>query len=140
MIAPTILIVDDEEKIREILRLYFIKEGFTVVEAGDGSEAIRKAEQLKPNLIILDIMMPVLDGMEVCRQIRHSSQIPIIMLSARAQHADRIMCLKLGADDYITKPFAPREVVARVNAVLQRTADIESQSCHPLTDAQYHTS
>jgi len=117
----TILIVDDDDKIREILGVYFTREGFTVAEAADGVEAIRKVEQVKPALILLDIMMPVLDGIEVCRQIRKFSRIPIIMLSARAEDEDRITGLEIGADDYIAKPFNPREVVARVNAVLRRS-------------------
>lgn len=125
MREQTILIVDDDEKIREILVLYFTKENFTIEEAADGVEAIRKVEQLKPSMILLDIMMPVLDGIEVCRQIRKFSRVPIIMLTARAEDDDRIMGLELGADDYVTKPFNPREVVARVNAVLRRAPDTE---------------
>ncbi|MDR3560229.1 MAG: response regulator transcription factor [Negativicutes bacterium] len=125
MSISSILIVDDDEKIREILSLYFTKAGFAVVEAADGIEAIRKVEQNKPNVILLDIMMPVLDGIEVCRQIRKYSQIPIIMLTARAEDEDRIMGLELGADDYIAKPFNPREVVARINAVLRRVPNAE---------------
>ncbi|GMB00981.1 response regulator transcription factor [Pelosinus sp. IPA-1] len=132
MSNPTVLVVDDDNKIREIIGLYFIKEGFQVEEAADGVEAIRKIEQVKPNLILLDIMMPVLDGIEVCRQVRKFSQVPIIMLSARAEDEDRIMGLELGADDYITKPFNPREVVARVNAVLRRVPDTEFTSADRL--------
>jgi len=123
MREQTILIVDDDIKIREILALYFCKENFIVEEAADGVEAIRKVEQFKPSMILLDIMMPVLDGIEVCRQIRKFSRVPIIMLTARGEDEDRIMGLELGADDYITKPFNPREVVARVNAVLRRVPD-----------------
>lgn len=123
MREQTILIVDDDKKIRELLTLYFTKANFIVEEASDGVEAIRKAEQLKPGMILLDIMMPVLDGIEVCRQIRKFSRVPIIMLTARGEDDDRIMGLELGADDYITKPFNPREVVARVNAVLRRVPD-----------------
>lgn len=125
MSSATILIVDDEEQIRDILGKYFIKAGFSVEKAADGVEAIRKVEQLKPNIILLDIMMPVLDGIEVCRQIRKYSQVPIIMLTARAEDEDKIMGLELGADDYVAKPFNPREVVARVNAVLRRVPDAE---------------
>lgn len=125
MIGQTLLIVDDEPQIRELLKLYFSKEGFTIEEAGDGVEAIRKVVQVKPNLVILDIMMPILDGIEVCLEIRKFSQVPIIMLTARAEDEDRIMGLELGADDYITKPFNPREVVARVNAVLRRVPDVD---------------
>jgi two-component system, OmpR family, response regulator ResD len=118
-----VLIADDDEQIRELLTLYFIKEGFAVDEAVDGAETIRKAQQINPNLVVLDIMMPVLDGMEVCKQIRRFSHVPIIMLTACAEDEDRIMGLELGADDYITKPFNPREVVARVKAVLRRIPD-----------------
>ena len=125
MSKQAIMIVDDDAKIREVLALYFVKEGFAVIEAADGVEAIRKVEQKKPNMILLDIMMPILDGIEVCRQIRKFSNVPIIMLTARSEDEDRIMGLELGADDYITKPFNPREVVARVNAVLRRVPDAD---------------
>ena len=123
MIGQTLLIVDDDAQIRELLNLYFTKEGFTIEEAADGVEAIRKVVEIKPSLVILDIMMPILDGIEVCREIRKFSRIPIIMLTARAEDEDRIMGLELGADDYVTKPFNPREMVARVNAVLRRIPD-----------------
>ena len=119
----TVLIADDEPNIREILALYFAKEGFTVVEATDGADTIIKVQQVKPNIIILDIMMPILDGLEACRQIRKISAVPIIMLTARAEDEDRIMGLELGADDYVSKPFNPREVVARAKAVLRRVPD-----------------
>lgn len=125
MVGQTLLIVDDDIQIRELLALYFAKEGFTIEEAADGAEAIRKVVQIKPNLVILDIMMPVLDGIEVCREIRKFSRVPIVMLTARAEDEDRIMGLELGADDYVAKPFNPREIVARVNAVLRRVPDIE---------------
>lgn len=125
MLGQTLLIVDDDSQIRELLTFYFVKEGFTIEEAADGVEAIRKVEQMKPNLVILDIMMPVLDGIEACRQIRKFSAVPIIMLTARSEDEDRIMGLELGADDYVIKPFNPREVVARVNAVLRRVPDTE---------------
>lgn len=116
----TILIVDDEKEIRELLALYFDKAGFVVEEAADGIEAIRKVEQCSPALVILDVMLPILEGTEVCRQIRKFSQVPILMLTARGEDEDRIMGLELGADDYVTKPFNPREIVARVNAILRR--------------------
>ncbi|MHC1746424.1 MAG: response regulator transcription factor [Negativicutes bacterium] len=125
MSGQTVLIADDDVQIRELISLYFHKEGFQVIEAADGAEAIVKIQQFQPNLILLDIMMPVLDGLEVCRQIRKTSQIPIIMMTARAEDEDRIMGLELGADDYITKPFNPREVVARVKAVLRRVPAAE---------------
>ena len=122
MTGKTVLLVDDEQAIRELLALYLTKEGFVVQEAADGAEALIKNQEVKPDIIILDIMMPVLDGLEVCRQIRKFSSIPIIMLTSRAEDEDRIMGLELGADDYVTKPFNSREVVARVKAVLRRLA------------------
>ena len=118
----TILIADDDANIRELLTLYLKKEGYQIVEAADGAEAVAKTEQLKPCMVILDIMMPKLDGLEACRQIRKSLLVPIIMLTARAEDEDRIMGLEIGADDYVTKPFNPREVVARVKAILRRTS------------------
>ncbi|MGL5206551.1 MAG: response regulator transcription factor [Acidaminococcaceae bacterium] len=120
----TVLIADDEAQIREILRIYFEKEGFNVVEAADGAEAIIQVQAAKPDIVILDIMMPVLDGLEVCRQVRKISDIPIIMLTAKDEDDDRILGLEIGADDYITKPFNTREVVARVKAVLRRSAQL----------------
>jgi len=122
MSGNTVLIVDDEAQIRELLFMYFMQEGFTVAEAADGAEALVRLQQVKPDIILLDIMMPVIDGMEVCLQIRKFSNVPIIMLTSRTQSEDRIMGLELGADDYVSKPFDPREVVARVKAVLRRTA------------------
>ena len=120
MSAQTVLIADDDAQIRELLELYLVKEGFAVEQAADGAEAILKAQQLKPDLIVLDIMMPVLDGMEVCRQVRKFSRVPVIMLTARVEDEDRIMGLELGADDYVAKPFNPRELIARIKAVLRR--------------------
>lgn len=118
--SQLVLIADDDDKIRELLQLYLTKEGFVVEQAADGAEAILKAQQLKPDLLVLDIMMPVLDGLEVCRQVRKFSQLPIIMLTARSEDEDRIMGLELGADDYVSKPFNSRELVARIKAVLRR--------------------
>ena len=126
MSAQTVLIADDDAQIRELLELYLVKEGFAVEQAADGAEAILKAQQLKPDLIILDIMMPVLDGMEVCRQVRKFSRVPVIMLTARVEDDDRILGLELGADDYVGKPFNPRELVARVKAVLRRVQVAEA--------------
>ena len=120
MSTQTVLIADDDAKIRELLELYLSKEGFVVEQAADGAEAILKAQQLKPDLIVLDIMMPVMDGMEVCRQVRKFSRVPVIMLTARTEDEDRILGLELGADDYVSKPFNPRELIARVKAVLRR--------------------
>ena len=120
MSGKTVLIVDDEAQIRELLSLYFAQEGFAVAEAADGAAALLSMQQVKPDIIILDIMMPVLDGIEVCQQIRKVSNVPIIMLTSRTQDDDRIMGLEIGADDYVAKPFNPREIVARAKAVLRR--------------------
>lgn len=125
----TVLIADDEPQIREILSIYFKKEGFKVIEAADGAEALVQVQAGKPDIILLDIIMPVLDGLEVCKQVRKISDIPIIMLTAKDSDDDRILGLEIGADDYISKPFNTREVVARVKAVLRRTnASMSSQN------------
>lgn len=122
------LIADDNKQIVSILTEYAKKEGFTVVAAYDGEEALDLATKENFNLILLDVMMPGLDGFEVCRQIRKSSQVPIIMVTARSEDFERIMGLDTGADDYIVKPFSPGEVMARVRAVLRRiTRDIGTQ-------------
>ncbi len=115
-----ILIADDEAEIRDVLRLYLEKDGYEVVEAADGMEAMEKMKKEKPDLAILDIMMPGLDGYRVLRNIREENNIPVIMLSAKGSDADKILGLDLGADDYITKPFAPLEAVARVNSNIRR--------------------
>ncbi len=120
--ASTILVVDDEKNIVQLARLYLNKEGYQVESAFDGSEALKKARSVRPDLIILDIMMPEMDGLAVCRELRKTSNVPIIMLTARSDDVDRIVGLELGADDYVTKPFNPRELVARVKAVLRRSA------------------
>jgi DNA-binding response OmpR family regulator len=119
--SSTILVVDDEPNIVELARLYLRNEGFDVEVAENGREALEKVRTLSPKLILLDIMMPEIDGIEVCRTLRKDSDIPIIMLTARGDDVDRIVGLELGADDYITKPFNPREMVARVKAVLRRS-------------------
>jgi phosphate regulon transcriptional regulator PhoB len=117
-----VLVVDDEDSVRELLSLYLKKEGFQVVHARDGKEALRLNGEQHPDLIVLDLMLPGLDGREVCRQIRTNSRVPIIMVTARGEEVDRIVGLELGADDYVVKPFSPREVVARAKAVLRRGA------------------
>ena len=127
MSKQKILIADDEAQIREILRIYFEKEGFEVIEAEDGAAAILKVQSEKPDILLLDIMMPVLDGIEVCKQDRKMSDLPIIMVTAKDEDDDRIAGLEIGADDYITKPFNSREVVARVKAVLRRTGSKEKK-------------
>lgn len=123
-----VLIIEDEPKIIEILRLYLEKEGYQVVTADDGGKGLDLFKREKPNVIILDLMLPSIDGIEVCRAVRKISNVPIVILTARGEEIDRILGLELGADDYITKPFSPREVVARINAVLRRTAKTESVS------------
>ena len=115
-----ILIVDDEPHIVRVLRGYFEQAGFAVLGAYDGAEALRVARQERPDLIVLDIMLPRVDGWEVCRTLRRESDVPIIMLTARVEETDTLIGLELGADDYIPKPFSPREVVARARAVLRR--------------------
>jgi DNA-binding response OmpR family regulator len=117
---PRILIVDDEPQIVDLLGSYLRRDGFTVEQAADGEAALAAFGRLRPDLVILDLMLPKVDGREVCRHIRESSQTPIIMLTARDEETDKLLGLELGADDYITKPFSPREVVARVRAVLRR--------------------
>lgn len=116
-----ILIVDDERKLVQGLVAYFRQAGFDTLAAYDGRSALEAARRDSPDLIVLDLMLPELDGLEVCRQLRRTSAIPIIMLTARVDEADMLVGLELGADDYITKPFSPREVVARARAVLRRT-------------------
>lgn len=120
MSAKTVLIVDDDDQIREVLKLYLAKEGFSVFEAVDGLEAVNKALSDKPDIILLDIMLPFLDGFEVCRKVRSFSEAPIILMTARTQEADRQHGLELGANDFVTKPFSPREMVARALAISRR--------------------
>jgi Transcriptional regulatory protein, C terminal./Response regulator receiver domain. len=118
-----ILIVDDEKNIVDILKYNLQKESFDTLEAYDGRQAIEIAEREKPDLIILDIMLPEIDGFTVCRRLRQTMQTPILMLTAREEEVDKVLGLELGADDYITKPFSPRELMARVKANLRRVAD-----------------
>jgi len=116
----TVLVVDDEPKIVKQARDYLEKGGFRVVTAGDGKMALAVARHERPDLVVLDLNLPSMDGLDVCRALRRESDVPIIMLTARVQETDRLIGLELGADDYITKPFSPRELVARVRAVLRR--------------------
>jgi len=116
----TILVVDDEKHIVELAKLYLENEGYTVESAYNGREALEKARSLRPALIVLDLMLPEVDGFEVCRRIRKERDTPILMLTARSDDVDKIVGLELGADDYLTKPFNPRELVARVKAILRR--------------------
>ena len=115
-----ILIVDDERKIVKLARDYLERSGFRVVTAGDGITALATARHERPDLIVLDLSLPGMDGLDVCRALRRESAVPIIMLTARVEESDRLIGLELGADDYISKPFSPRELVARVRAVLRR--------------------
>jgi DNA-binding response OmpR family regulator len=117
-----ILVIDDEPKIVEICKDYLRAAGYDVVTAGDGTQGLEQARQQKPDLIVLDLMLPGMDGLDVCRSLRREGNIPIIMLTARIEETDRLIGLELGADDYITKPFSPRELVARVRTVLRRAS------------------
>lgn len=119
--AKRILVVDDEVKLRKVLRGYLQEEGYDVVTASNGREALFAAREHKPDLIILDLMMPEMDGWEFMRQHRRENDTPVIMLTARVEDMDKVAGLELGADDYVTKPFSPRELIARVRAVLRRT-------------------
>jgi len=120
MARSKILLVDDEPKVCELIKAYLVKDGYDVVIAADGKSAIDQAQRYKPDLILLDLNLPELDGLEVCRAIRKQSNVPIIMLTARDEEVDKIVGLEMGADDYVTKPFSPRELAARVSAVLRR--------------------
>lgn len=124
--ADRILVVDDERPIADILKFNLEREGFEVDVAYDGEEAVLKAKQSSFNLVILDIMLPKLDGFSVCKEIRAHSSVPILMLSAKEAEVDKVLGLELGADDYVTKPFSPRELVARVRAILRRLRPVET--------------
>ena len=123
-----ILVCDDDKNIAELLRLYLEKEGFGVVIANNGEEAIAKYTQENPDLVLLDIMMPRLDGWQVCREIRKKSDVPIIMITAKGETFDKVLGLELGADDYVVKPFDAKEIVARIKAVLRRTGKSSDNS------------
>ena len=118
----SVLVVDDEPIVREVVVRYLRRDGYTTLEAGDGEVARRVIEAGSPALVILDVMLPGLDGLELCRWIRRRSDLPVILLTARGEEADRIAGLELGADDYVTKPFSPRELAARVGTVLRRAS------------------
>ncbi|MBA2442830.1 MAG: response regulator transcription factor [Rubrobacter sp.] len=121
MSRRTILVVDDEPKLVEMVREYLEHDGYRVESAADGREALERFRRARPELVILDLMLPELDGYEVCRRLRRESEVPIIMLTARDQEPDELVGLELGADDYVTKPFSPRTLLARVRSVLRRT-------------------
>ena len=120
MATGRILVVDDETIVREVVERYLVREGYNVLTAGDGEDALRLAREETPDLVVLDLMLPKVDGLEVCRRLRAESSTPIIMLTAKGEETDKIVGLTLGADDYLVKPFSPRELVARVQAVLRR--------------------
>src|SRR5579864_7863561 len=118
--SSKILVVDDEKHIVELARLYLTREGYEVEGVGDGGQAVARFTQVKPDLVILDIMLPGVDGLTICKEIRKQSQVPIIMLTARDEVTDKVVGLEVGADDYLTKPFHPQELVARAKALLRR--------------------
>jgi DNA-binding response OmpR family regulator len=131
-----ILVVDDDMNVRDVVRRYLEHAGYRVVVAGDGEQAVALAEQTDPDLVVLDLMLPGMDGYEVCRTLRQRSPVPVVMLTARGEEDDRIAGLQLGADDYIAKPFSPRELVLRVTSVLRR-AHVETEAVREeLIDAE----
>ena len=130
--AVTVLIVEDDKNIAELLQMYLEKEGFAVALAADGGQGVSKFRSIKPDLVLLDLMLPVMDGWAVCRTIRAESQIPIIMLTAKGETSDKVAGLKGGADDYITKPFEMKEVLARIEAVLRRSGSAMEKKANKL--------
>ena len=129
---PTILVVDDEPEIRNVVRAYLERDGFRVIGVGDGDDALRLVRTERPDALVLDLMLPGMGGMEVCRRVRAASDIPIMMLTARDDITDKVLGLELGADDYVTKPFDVREVAARVHALLRRPAGPAESTPGPL--------
>lgn len=129
-----VLVVDDERPIVEILKINLQKEGYVVFEAYDGEEAVSKAMTVNPDLILLDVMLPKLDGFSVCKKIREKSSVPILMLTAREEEFDKVLGLELGADDYITKPFGMRELLARVKANMRRTVATQEERTEKAED------
>tara|TARA_B100001123_G_C15335114_1_gene1032541 strand:+ start:3595 stop:4308 length:714 start_codon:yes stop_codon:yes gene_type:complete len=127
MTKGSILLVEDEENIREALKYILAQENYSVTIASDGSEGLSLAQELNPDLILLDVMLPEIDGMELCKIIRRASDVPIIMLTARSEEVDKVLGLEIGADDYITKPFSKHELLARIRAVLRRTTSNTEQ-------------
>ena len=123
MTKSKILVVDDDRKIVDLVRLYLERDGYRVLVAYDGLKALELARQRRPDLVVLDLLLPEVDGLDICRILQTESQVPIIMLTAKTTEADRLVGLDLGADDYVTKPFSPRELVARVRAVLRRVGE-----------------
>ena len=128
MANEKILVVDDDTNICELLRLYLTKEGYQVTTANDGEEGLDKFNQVKPDMVLLDVMMPKMDGLEVCRRIRKLGNTPVMMLTAKGETFDKVLGLELGADDYMVKPFDTKEVVARIKAVLRRCTTTTAQT------------
>ena len=128
MAMGKVLVADDDKNICELLRLYLVKEGFQVVLAGDGEEALARFSAENPDIILLDVMMPRLDGWQVCREIRKKSECPIIMITAKGETFDKVLGLELGADDYVVKPFETKEVTARIKAVLRRCGSKDEEN------------
>jgi len=126
--AVSVLVVEDDQNIRELLQMYLEKEGYAVTTADDGQQGLEKYRAIRPDLVLLDLMMPGLDGWAVCRAIRADSQTPIIMLTAKSETDDKVAGLKTGADDYITKPFEMKEVLARIEAVLRRSGQVSGET------------
>ena len=124
MAQYSVLIVDDDVKLVKLLQTYFEKEGCITYSANDGLDALQAVREKKPDIMVLDLMLPGLNGLDVCRRIRKDNDIPIIMLTARDEESDRLVGLEIGADDYVTKPFSPKEVVARAKAILRRANKI----------------
>src|SRR5215475_13388641 len=131
MSNDTILVVDDEQNIVELATMYLDQEGFRVISARDGETALERAKADRPALIVLDLMLPKLDGWQVCRKIRAESDVPILMLTARDDDVDKIVGLELGADDYMTKPFNPRELIARIKSILRRATTTQKSGRPP---------
>jgi DNA-binding response OmpR family regulator len=131
-----VLVVDDDPTVREVVVSYLKAEGYDVSDAADGASALAGIEQERPDLIVLDVMLPGVDGLEVCRRVRAVSQVPIIMLTALGAEADRVVGLELGADDYLTKPFSPRELVLRVSSILRRAGETVTPDPRVLQDGE----
>lgn len=126
------LVIEDDDNIAELLRLYLEKDGFDVTIASDGGKGVLAAEEISPDIVLLDIMLPVMDGWQVCRKIRSGSKVPIIMLTAKGETFDKISGLEMGADDYVTKPFEVKELLARIHAVMRRTESDDAPAEHRL--------
>lgn len=129
----TVLLIEDERRLREIVKDYFINEDFNVIEAADGEEGIKKFEENEVDLIILDLMLPKIDGWDVCKYIREKSNLPIIMLTARSEEEDQLLGFEIGTDEYVTKPFSPKILVAKAKSVLRRTLEIKDEDAESKT-------